>query len=285
MSKLAKAVLSPRYVINQLADNRVKCAFPVLRERYKRDFDVLMENLLRITAYRPWPVPKGVWIMKQTWDDLLFAHWPVNPDMVRRYISPGLHVDTFDGQAWLGIVPFQVSGLRLRAAPPVPGISRFAEVNVRTYVTRGGKPGVWFFSLDATNALAVWGARWAFHLPYFRAHIRCNNEHGWTHYSVARTTATLETRYRGVGDVFHAIPGTFEHFACERYCLYTSDKKSRLIRCEIHHAPWPLQRGEAIIKDNTMAQAVGIAINPTQLPIFNFAKTQEVLVWRPQRVT
>jgi uncharacterized protein YqjF (DUF2071 family) len=249
-----------------------------------------MENLLRITAHRPWSVPNRLWIMKQTWEDLLFAHWPVHPDTIRPYIPPGLHVDTIDGQAWLGIVPFRVSGLRLRGAPPIPGASTFAEVNVRTYVSRGGKPGVWFFSLDATNPLAVWGARWAFKLPYFRADICCNNKDGWIQYRATRSNrqtaaATLDMRYRGTGNLFNAIHGTFEHFACERYCLYTNDKDNRLIRCEIHHAPWPLQRGEAIIKDNTMAKGDGIAINCSRSPILHFAQTQDVLIWRPERIT
>ena len=129
---------------------------------------------------------------------------------------------------------------------------RFAEINVRTYVSSGEKPGVWFFSLDATNPLVVWGARWAFYLPYFRAHIRHIHESGWTHYSVARIDraalpANLKMYYRGMGNVFNAIQGTFEHFAYERYCLYTTNKDNHLIRCEIHHAPWPLQRSEAII--------------------------------------
>lgn len=248
-----------------------------------------MENLLQITAHRPWPVPNRVWLMKQTWNDLLFAHWPIDPDLIRPYVPERLRIDTFQGTAWLGIVPFHVSGLRLRGVPPIPGASRFAEINVRTYVSSGEKPGVWFFSLDATNPLVVWGARWAFYLPYFRAHIRHIHESGWTHYSVARIDraalpANLKMYYRGMGNVFNAIQGTFEHFAYERYCLYTTNKDNHLIRCEIHHAPWPLQRSEAIIKHNTMAKGSGIPMSGTGSPVLHFTQIQHVLIWRPEPI-
>src|SRR6266508_3536850 len=121
------------------------------------------------TAHRPWPLPQRPWIMRMQWHDLLFMHWPVNRDALRRYIPPRLEIDTFDGSAWIGVVPFRMSGVVPRLLPPVPYLSAFPELNVRTYVSAEGKPGVWFFSLDAGNPIAVEAARDVFHLPYYNA--------------------------------------------------------------------------------------------------------------------
>lgn len=163
-----------------------------------------MMEILKHTAHRPWPLPRSPWIMKQVWHDLLFAHWPVPLAALRRLISPQLEVDMFAGQAWLGVVPFRMSGVKMRGALGIRGFSPFAELNVRTYVTRDGKPGVWFFSLDAANVLAVWGARLAFHLPYFQATMRCEEHAGWIHYESTRQhrgapPASLCAQYQAVG--------------------------------------------------------------------------------------
>src|SRR5437763_13687118 len=128
-----------------------------------------MVKILEQTAHRPWPLPHGPWILAQSWHDLLFAHWPVDAQALRPDIPASRAIVTFDGQAWIGIVPFRMSGVRLRWTPSLPWLSAFPELNVRTYVTAQEKPGVWFFSLDAANLLAVTAARWSFHLPYFRA--------------------------------------------------------------------------------------------------------------------
>jgi len=217
---------------------------------------------------------------------LLFAHWEVPVDVLRPLIPPALEIDTFGGRAWLGVVPFRMSGVRMRGTPAVPGFSRFPELNVRTYVVRDRKPGVWFFSLDAANAVAVWGARRLFHLPYFFTAMSCAEDAGWIRYESRRkdrrgSAASLEARYRAVGDVFNAAPGSIEHFLAERYCLYAADEKRRIIRCEIHHSPWPLQLAEAELEENTMAAAAGITI--ADLPeLLHFSRHQEVVVWAPQ---
>jgi uncharacterized protein YqjF (DUF2071 family) len=226
--------------------------------------------------------------MKQVWHDLLFAHWPVSVTALRRHIPETLKIDTFQGQAWLGVVPFRMSGVRPRGAPSVPGFSSFPELNVRTYVVRDGKPGVWFFSLDAASRLAVWGARRGFHLPYFYAKMSCEEKRGWIQYQSARThkrapPASLEGKYRAVGEVFTATNGTLEHFLAERYCLYTVDNHGRMLRCDIHHLPWPLQVAEASFQVNTMAAAAGIPITETNRPLLHFARLQDVVVWLPQR--
>jgi uncharacterized protein YqjF (DUF2071 family) len=246
-----------------------------------------MMEILKHTAHRPWPLPHGPWIMKQGWHDLLFAHWAVPVDLLRPLIPRALEIDTFGGQAWVGVVPFRMSGVRMRGTLAIPGFSRFPELNVRTYVVRDGKPGVWFFSLDAANAVAVWGARTFFHLPYFLATMSCAEDAGWIRYQSDRkdrrgSAALLRAHYRAIGEIFHAQPGSIEHFLAERYCLYTADEKGRVIRCEIHHPPWALQLAETELQENTMAAAAGIAIADVKPELLHFSRHQEVLVWAPQ---
>jgi uncharacterized protein len=217
---------------------------------------------------------------------LLFAHWALPVEALRPLIPRPLEIDTFGGQAWLGVVPFRMSGVRMRGTPAIPGFSRFPELNLRTYVVRDGKPGVWFFSLDAANVVGVWGARTLFHLPYFLAEMSCAEEAGWIQYLSQRkdrrgSSASLRARYRAIGDIFQAQPGSIEHFLVERYCLYTADEKGRIIRCEIHHLPWPLQLGEAELQENTMAAATGITIADRTPELLHFSRHQEVLVWVP----
>ena len=116
------------------------------------------------------------WVMQQRWHDLLFAHWPIDAQSVRALIPPALELDTYDGQAWLGVIPFSMSGVHMRGMPPLPTTRAFAELNVRTYVKYGGRSGVWFFSLDAASTLAVIGARLGAHLPYYRASISVDRD-------------------------------------------------------------------------------------------------------------
>jgi uncharacterized protein len=246
-----------------------------------------MDAILQDLQHRPWPLPPGPWVMAQSWHDLLFAHWPVDAAKLRALIPEKLAIDTFEGQAWLAVVPFRMSGVRLRWTPAAPWLSAFPELNVRTYVTRDGKPGVWFFSLDAGNSLAVAIARDWFHLPYFRARMRCSERDGWIEYTSERThsrapTAVLKGRYRPVSPSNISRPGSLEHFLTERYCLYSVDGRGRIIRGEIHHPPWPLQRAEAKFDLNTMASSIELALEPP--PLLHFAKRQDVLVWQPERV-
>jgi len=224
--------------------------------------------------------------MKQTWNDLLFAHWPVAPETLRPLIPSVLSLDSFDGQCWVAVTPFHMSGIRARWMPPLPGLSAFPELNVRSYVTFGGKPGVYFFSLDAGSRLAAWAARMTYHLPYFYAHIRVtdpdrdpNREKvGWVQYhSLRNSGAELSGRYRPIGPIQIRERGTFEHWLTERYCLYTMVRNS-ICRAEIHHEPWPLQDAEGEFSVNTLALAAGIKL-PEIHPLLHFAKRLEVLVW------
>ncbi len=247
-----------------------------------------MKAILREVAHRPWPLLAGPWVMAQSWHDLLFAHWAVDSEKLRALIPDPLEIDSFDGQAWLAVVPFRMSGVRLRGAPAVPWLSAFPELNVRTYVKYGGKPGVWFFSLDAGNALAVAIARAWFHLPYFRARMSCDGRDGYIYYRSGRThrrapSAVLKCRYRPSNEVFYPQPGTLEYFLTERYCLYASGGNGRLICVEIHHPPWPLQLAGAEFTGNSMAGAAGVAL-PARMPLLHFAKRQDVVIWQPERL-
>jgi uncharacterized protein YqjF (DUF2071 family) len=238
-------------------------------------------------SHRPWPVPAGPWIMAQVWHDLLFAHWPIAPATMRARVPPALELDTLDGAAWLGVVPFRVSGLRLRGMPALPGLSAFPELNVRTYVRHGERPGVWFLSLDAGNPLAVAGARAWFRLPYFRARMSCARVGQDVVYASRRThrgtpAAELAGRYRPRGEVRRARPGTLDHWLTERYCLYALSRRGEVLAAEIDHPPWPLQPAEATLDRNTMADAHGVAL-PASAPLLHFARRQDVVVWAPRR--
>ena len=217
--------------------------------------------------------------MTQTWHDLLFAHWPISETVIRQRVPAQLTLDKFDGECWIGVVPFHMSGIRLRGLPAVPGLSRFPELNVRTYVTHGGKAGVYFFSLDAANLPAVWAARRFYHLRYFHAAMRAAERAGSIHYSSRRYRASAEFRgsYRPTADVRFAGKGSIDHWFTERYCLYTTHR-GEVYRGDIHHQPWPLQPAEAEFETNTVAAAAGIHL-PQTLPLLLFARKQKVLIW------
>jgi uncharacterized protein YqjF (DUF2071 family) len=224
--------------------------------------------------------------MGQTWEGLLFAHWRLPVKAVRPLVERGLEIDTFDGSAWLGITPFRVDALRLRGLLPAPFVSRFLELNVRTYVTYGKKPGIWFFSLDAASRLAVEGARRAYRLPYHQARMRADRHGLRIRYESTRLGSparpyVFSGRYRPTGEPEPAAQGSLEHFLAERYCLYTSHE-GRLHRAEIHHPPWPLQTAEATIELNTMPPD-GVTL-PDEPPLLHFSASQDVVIWPLERV-
>lgn len=253
-----------------------------------RDFDYSM--IQGSVAHRPWAVPGGPWLMTQSWSDLLFAHWPVSPDVMRAKLPRGLEMDLYDGQAWVAVVPFRMWNVSPRAVPPMGGVSAFPELNVRTYVRVNGRPGVWFFSLDAASLFAVVTARTVFHLPYYWATMSIEERDGVFHYHSVRRTrgreggqapASLIGTYRPIGPAFEPQPGTFEHFLTERYCLYTVVRDRRVVTVDIQHPPWPLQLAEASFTTNTMAEAAGLPLHGPP-PVLHFAKRQDVVSWLPR---
>jgi len=248
------------------------------------DFD---SSILDAVDHRPWPMPEAPWVLTQTWHDLLFAHWPVDKVALASKIPASLELDLHDGEAWVAIVPFHMTNVAPRGVPSMPGVSAFAELNVRTYVRVGDRPGVYFFSLDAGSALAVAMARTMFHLPYYLASIEREEQDGGIRYRSRRTVeqgseAELLVSYRPAGAAFHPAEGSLEYFLTERYCLYTIDKTSHPLRVDVHHPRWRLQAAEATFERNTMADAVGIRL-AARAPLLHFARRQDVVAWLPAR--
>jgi hypothetical protein len=221
--------------------------------------------------------------MAQSWHDLLFIHWPMPPAALRKLIPQQLELDLWEKQAWVAVVPFWMSGVRARGTPAIPGVSQFPELNVRTYVRYGGKPGVYFFSLDAGSLLAVYGARAFYHLPYY--HARMSAKPGGEAVSYISDRLSGHAEFRGHYGPRQPIElrskGTIENWLTERYCLYTEHRGAIYIG-EIHHAPWPLQDASAEIDCNTMAGAAGIAL-PDTSPLLHFARRIDVLIWPIRR--
>jgi uncharacterized protein YqjF (DUF2071 family) len=243
---------------------------------------VRQPRVLKRKGHRPWPVPDAPWLMAQTWERLLFAHWRVDPDELRRVVHPSLPLDTFDGSAWLGVTPFRVEAFRLHLTPPLPLIHAFPEVNVRTYVTIDGRPGIYFFSLDAASRFAVESARRIYRVPYHHARMRFAPADGEVDFTSERVQrdgppAELALRYRPAGERFEPVPGTLDHFLTERYCLYTLDERQRVLRGDIHHPPWSVRRAWAEIERNTMARQIGLELDGE--PLLHLADRQDVLFW------
>jgi uncharacterized protein len=241
--------------------------------------------ILEQVAHRPWPVPDEAWIMSQSWHDLLFAHWPIDAAQLRAKLPPGLELDFFSDQAWVGVVPFHMTNVTLRGVPPLPWVSAFPELNVRTYVRVGTKPGVYFFSLDAGNPVAVATARTLFHLPYYTADMEVGASGPWVKYRSRRRpdgVALFEGEYRPTGPPSAPQPGSLDAFLTERYCLYATDSSNGLHRLEIHHPLWQLQPAEAVLSKNTMADAAGLRL-PSDRPLLHFVKRQDMVAWKMRR--
>ena len=228
-------------------------------------------------------MPAGPWLMTQTWNDLLFAHWPVDAAAVRERVPKSFDQDLFDGQAWLGIVPFHMTNVAPRFVPALPWVSAFPELNVRTYVRVGDKPGVFFFSLDAGNPVAVGAAKTLLNLPYYSAEMTVTPGETIRYHSrrLSDPHPQFQGTYRGLGDRRPPPRGTLEHFLTERYCLYAVDHTFHAYRLDIHHPVWTLESAEAQIAVNTMADAAGIRL-PPMAPLLHFSKRQDMVCWAPR---
>jgi len=240
------------------------------------------DRIARMTAHRPWPLPRMPWVMSQSWRRLLFAHWRVPASVLRPLIPSELTLEEYDGTAWLGQVPFVLRDMRMRGMPALSAIS-FPEMNLRTYVRYGSRSGIWFFTLEAASHLAVKGARTFFRLPYHHAHMHVSEHGGWIEYRSTRTNgnAVFEGRYRPAGAAFEPRHGTLEHFLTERYALFTVLRNGRVLRGDIHHGPWQLQPAEAEISLNTVPAAHGIAL-PDSRPLLHYSQRQDTLIWAPR---
>jgi uncharacterized protein len=228
--------------------------------------------------HRPWALPTRGWLMGQTLEDALLAHWRVPTESVRAHLPAELKVELHDGSAWISVVAFRAAGLRLRGTLPIPGISSFLEVNVRTYVCGAdGKPGIWFFSLDVSNRIAVEAARRVYKLPVFHARMSTERGDDWTEVECARLDErgrVFSGRYRPEGASFRAQSGSLEEFLVDRYCLYATNERGILERAEIHHAPWELQH-VATELDLTTISPVGLE----GAPVCHFSGRQDIVLW------
>ena len=233
--------------------------------------------------------PEGRVAQRQSWLDLSFLHWRIPVEVLRPLVPAALEIDTYEGDAFIGVVPFTMTGVRPLWAPPVPGISNFHETNVRTYVHHQGRdPGVWFFSLEAASRIAVTIARTFWHLPYHHARMTLEKRGGGVRYVSERKRpaplpATCRVSCRPLGEPAAARPGTLEHFLAERYLLYTTAAGGSVRRGAVHHAPYPLQRAEIAECDETLIAAAGIA-RPTEAPIAHHASGVDVEIFALERV-
>ncbi|HZU21345.1 MAG TPA: DUF2071 domain-containing protein [Terriglobales bacterium] len=246
------------------------------------------EYILANSGHRPWPVPKRAWAIRMAWRNLLFAHWPVAAQQLRPLVPEPLTIDEFNGSAWIAVTPFTMD-LHVRK---VPVLKNTPELNVRTYVRYQDKPGVFFFSLDLSSAMGVWGARVGFGLPYWKAtmqarisrRMQTGDADEWIAFQSQRATrpAEFRARYRHNGTAPTAPqPGSLEYFLTERYCLYNVEK-GKVYRSDIAHLPWPLQTAEATVERNTVTEAAGIKLAAGE-PLLHFARELDVLCWTPKR--
>ncbi len=236
---------------------------------------------------RTWNLPAYPPIMKMTWSELLFAHWPVDPDILTRLLPRGLVLDTRQGQAWIGVVPFLMSDITYRYCPPIPRLNRFLELNIRTYVIYDDKPGVWFFSLDAASRIAVRMARATFNLPYMDARMSMtHNASGLIDYRSERVhrgeaAAIFDACYQSVGESYCAQPGTLEHWLTARYCLYSANRKGQLYRGEIDHEPWRISPAAWTERQNAMCEPLNVDL--VGEPHLLYAEPITVRAWRASR--
>ncbi len=235
--------------------------------------------------------PRGRPVQYQRWQTLLFLHWRVPVSVLRPLIPPSLEIDTFEGVAFVGLVPFTMRGVRPVWSPPVPGVSNFHETNVRTYVHfQGRDPGVWFFSLDAASRLAVWIARTFWRLPYHFSRMSLKHQpEGRIRYQMERirpgpVPASASFHYRPAGTPSAASPGSLEHFLAERYVLYTEGAPSRLLMGRVHHAHYPFQAAEVFEWNETLLSAAGIG-RPEHPPLAHFAAAVDVEIFPLQRLS
>jgi len=260
----------------------------VRRPRPSRNWSVPHDfnyDVVREVGHRPWPMPDGPWVFTQTWRELLFAHWPVDAERLRSLVPLPFELDLFDNEAWIGVVPFQMSNVSPRGVPSLPRMSAFPEVNVRTYVRVGDKPGVFFFSLDAASSVAVRAARLLLNMPYHLADMTLTPllDSVVDFWSTRRTGgAELVVRYRPARPAVRAEPGSLEYFLTERYCLYQLSRRGVPYRLEIHHSPWLLQTATVDFARETLTAAAGLSVSGPAL--VHFSKRQDTVAWAPESV-
>jgi uncharacterized protein YqjF (DUF2071 family) len=233
----------------------------------------------------PIPTPAGHWIQGQRWEDLLFCNWPVSVEAVRHLVPAELEIDTAEGSAWISVVPMWMEDAHFYRLPPLPFISTFPEVNLRTYVRADGVPGVWFLSLDTESRINVAIARYGFQLPYYFARVSMQRGADAFRFRSARPggEAELDLEYRPEGELFEPGEGTLEHFLTERYSMYCTMRSGRLYRGDIQHTPWTLRRAQMELRRADLLSAMGVKVGGED-PVVFYSPATDVVLWKPIRL-
>ncbi|MFC7391692.1 YqjF family protein [Scopulibacillus cellulosilyticus] len=239
------------------------------------------------TNHRPFPLPIRPWMMTQTWNDVFFIHWPIDFDDIRDKVPKQLYIDTFDGRAWIGIIPFHITDFKVRDVFSIPLTNAFPEINVRTYVTYDNKPGVYFFSLDAGHWMASVAARTLTPLPYYFSKIDLTKQNGAITYKSSRqdknsSNGEFEGTFSSISSTYKSEKGTLDEWLTERYCFYTMNR-NKLYRCDIHHEKWELQKAEGEILTDTLVSSQRISL-PDKKPVLHYASRNKALIWPLVRV-
>ena len=242
-----------------------------------------LQKILKERNHRPYSLPEWPWVTTQRWENVLFLHWQFSPNVLKPHIPKQLQLDLYDAAAWIGIVFFQVKGMRLRSMPALPRLSSFLQLNVRTYVTYNGLPGVYFFSLDVDSKFACLLAKTIYSLPFRRADVKLDRQGDYMNMVYARKKGSfageMSCSYAPVSAVFQAQINTFDHWLLERYCLWNI-RKNDLWRTDIHHTKWNFQKAEVILHSHSMA---GYLHRKSFLdhPLVHYAAMKQALFWLP----
>ncbi len=227
------------------------------------------------------------WVMTQTWTDLLFAHWPVPAEVMRNHIPAMLKIDTYEKYAWVTIAPFAVSKSRLRLLPPIPFVSRFLQLNLRTYVVYNNQPGVYFLSLDANSRIAAGVARSFLNLPFYSSCIDLQKKGSQFHFCSRRaspeSSAEFSCLYQPVSSVFHAQKDSLDGWLTERYVMYFV-RRQQIYRGDLFHFSWPLQYAEAEISINTLPETCGFRLQGSPA-LLHYANSVKAYIGPPGKDT
>ncbi|MFC4401746.1 YqjF family protein [Gracilibacillus xinjiangensis] len=243
----------------------------------------MYKEILHTTDHRDKQLPGGPWLMSQRWDHLLFIHLPVSKEVMKKHIPDGLELDTYEGTAWITILPFKLSKMHFRKIPPIPFLNTFLELNVRTYVKRNDTKGIYFFSLDADKFPAVLGAR-AATLPYVYAKMDMKQKGNTFYYYCRRkrSSKAFKGSYRPISEPYYPERNSLSHWLLERYFLW-SKRNDSLYSVGIHHRPWKVQDVEVEIEEESILPdfAKDTIIGK---PVFHYAYSRRVLFWPIKKV-
>lgn len=238
---------------------------------------------------RPWPVPDGPHLMELTWNNILLLHRPIEKGRLVDLIPQGLELQTYDGAAWISIVALHMTGVHMKGMPSVPFASEFLQLNVRTYVQAGYKPGIFIFSSDVSNPLVMVAEKQLFHVPSHFAEMTHQSDAGLNLFSSKRyesggSSAEFSVSYGPVSPVYAAEKGSLDQWLVERYCQYAVGPQGKLYRSEIHHFPWPLQRADALTGENNLALPNGSEFPKKGVTLCHFAHRLDVMLWGAHEV-